>query len=190
MSLVTLALAYAGIGAGVATVLALARRATTGADVVLAWLLWPLYGPLLVAGRGDGAADDDERRLLAALPDRSAAGALALRLRDARARLAELDDLLGRPDFDPTAAESRAGELAASGATAAAAAAQMRVRTLGRLHELRGRYRRELAEVGELVAQLAAQLELVRLEPGAATASGELVHELIARVEALGVVLE
>lgn len=189
MSLTALALAYLGIGVGVMTVLAAARRATRAADVVLAALLWPLYGPLLIAGRG-AAADDAERRLLAALPDRAAAGALAARLRDARARLGELDDLLARPDFDTTAAEHRAGELAATGATAAAAAAQMRVRTLGRLYDLRARYRSELAEVGELVAQLAAQLELMRLDPGAATASSELVHELIARVEALGVVLE
>ncbi|HET9622159.1 MAG TPA: hypothetical protein VFP84_12385, partial [Kofleriaceae bacterium] len=56
----------------------------------------------------------------------------------------------------------------------------------GQLHALRERVRRELDEVGELVAQLVAQAELVRLQPAIAHSSGELVRELVARVEGLG----
>jgi len=115
---------------------------------------------------------------------------LARRLREAGTRLAELDEVLARPDFDPAAADARAKELAARGAMAAAATAQLRVRTLGQLRTLRARYRSELAEVEELVAQLAAQVELVRLDPGAPTTSSELINELIARVEALGAVVD
>jgi hypothetical protein len=107
-------------------------------------------------------------------------------LREAGARLAELDDVLARPDFDPAGAAARARELTARGATAAASTAELRVRTLGQLHALRERYRRELDEVGELVAQLVTQAELVRLQPAIAHASGELVRELVARVEGLG----
>jgi hypothetical protein len=107
-------------------------------------------------------------------------------LREAGARLRELDEVLARPDFDPAAAERRAAELTARGATAAAATAELRVRTLGQLRALRERYRSELDEVGELIAQLVAQAELVRLQPAIAQRSGELVRELVARVEGLG----
>jgi len=108
------------------------------------------------------------------------------RLNEAGARLAELDVVLARPDFDPAAAERRARELAARGASAAANTAQLRVRTLQQLRELRERYRAELDEVRELIAQLLTQAELVRLQPSIAHASGELVRELVARVEGLG----
>ena len=62
----------------------------------------------------------------------------------------------------------------------------MRVRTLAQLRALRERYRSELDEVGELIAQLVTQAELVRLQPAIAHSSGELVRELVARVEGLG----
>jgi len=120
------------------------------------------------------------------LPDAESARILGARLREAGARLADLDEVLARPDFDPATAEQRASELAARGATAAAATAQLRVRTLGQLRALRERYRSELDEVGELIAQLVAQAELVRLQPAIAHSSGELVRELVARVEGLG----
>ena len=170
------------------------RRLSLG-DAVLIVGLWPLYAPLSFA-RAD--TDHREAELLAALarakdsplagvlPDADSARLLGGRLREAGARLAELDEVLARPDFDPQAVERRAGELAARGATAAAATAQLRVRTLGQLHALRERYRSELDEVGELVAQLVTQAELVRLQPAIAHTSGELVRELVARVEGLG----
>ncbi|MCW5806788.1 MAG: hypothetical protein KIT31_30795 [Deltaproteobacteria bacterium] len=60
------------------------------------------------------------------------------------------------------------------------------MRTLGQLRQLRERYRSELEEVHELIAQLVAQAELLRLQPAVAHASGELVRELVARVEGLG----
>src|SRR5690349_21538616 len=106
--------------------------------------MWPLWAPLALVRPGRGAADADdprERELLAALaraqdsplasvlPDAENARVLAARLREAGMRLADLDAVIARPDFDPAAAERRASELAARGAMAAAATAQLRVRT-------------------------------------------------------------
>ncbi|MBA3392490.1 MAG: hypothetical protein H0T89_07600, partial [Deltaproteobacteria bacterium] len=99
---------------------------------------------------------------------------------------ADLDRVLARPDFDPAAAAARARELTDRGATTAAATTLLRVRTLGQLRALRERYRAELDEVHELIAQLVTQAELVRLQPAIAHSSGELVRELVDRVEGLG----
>jgi hypothetical protein len=188
-----LAIGYLAIGGALAV--ALARRARVR-DIVACTVMWPIYAPTLLVGRNPG-----EDRLLGALrasrhsplatmlPDDATARALAARVGDATARLHELDVVLARPEFDVAAAERRARELSARGATAAAATAQLRVRTLGQLRALRERYRAELEDVNELIAQLVAQAELVRLEPDASSTSAELVRELIARVEGLGELL-
>lgn len=195
MSLVSLGVGYLAVGAALALALAVARRRLSPADAVLVVGLWPMYAPLALARATEPRR---EAELLAALarakasplagvlPDAESARILGGRLREAGARLGELDALLARPDFDPAAAERRAAELAARGASAAAATAQLRVRTLGQLRALRERYRSELDEVGELIAQLVTQAELVRLQPAIAHSSGELVRELVARVEGLG----
>lgn len=195
MSLVSLGVGYLVVGAALALAIAVARRRLSPADAVLVVGLWPMYAPLALARATEPRR---EAELLAALarakasplagvlPDAESARILGGRLREAGARLGELDALLARPDFDPAAAERRAAELAARGATAAAATAQLRVRTLGQLRALRERYRSELDEVGELIAQLVTQAELVRLQPAIAHSSGELVRELVARVEGLG----
>lgn len=195
MSLVALGVSHLAIGAALALALALARRRLSPADAVLVVALWPMYAPLALAR---ATQPRREAELLAALaraqasplagvlPDAESARILGGRLREAGARLGELDALLARPDFDPAAAERRAAELAARGSSAAAATAQLRVRTLGQLRALRERYRSELDEVGELIAQLVTQAELVRLQPAIAHSSGELVRELVARVEGLG----
>jgi hypothetical protein len=195
VSLVSLGVGYLAIGAALALALAVARRRLSPADAALVIGLWPMYAPLALARATEPRR---EAELLAALarakasplagvlPDAESARILGGRLREAGARLGELDALLARPDFDPAAAERRAAELAARGASAAAATAQLRVRTLGQLRALRERYRSELDEVGELIAQLVTQAELVRLQPAIAHSSGELVRELVARVEGLG----
>jgi hypothetical protein len=195
VSLVSLGVGYLAVGAALALGIAAARRRLSPADAVLVIGLWPMYAPLALARATEPRR---EAELLAALarakasplagvlPDAESARILGGRLREAGARLGELDALLARPDFDPAAAERRAAELAARGAAAAAATAQLRVRTLGQLRALRERYRSELDEVGELIAQLVTQAELVRLQPAIAHSSGELVRELVARVEGLG----
>ena len=195
MSLVNLGIGYLAVGAALALAIAVARRRLSPADAVLVVGLWPMYAPLALARATEPRR---EAELLAALarakasplagvlPDAESVRILGGRLREAGARLGELDALLARPDFDPATAERRVAELAARGATAAAATAQLRVRTLGQLRALRERYRSELDEVGELIAQLVTQAELVRLQPAIAHSSGELVRELVARVEGLG----
>src|SRR5262245_703934 len=195
MSLVSLGIGYLAIGAAITLVVTAVKRRLSAADAVLLVGLWPMYAPLAIA-RSDGDARETE--LLAAiarakasplagvLPDAESVRVLGARLREASARLRELDEVLARPDFDPAAAELRAAELTARGATAAAATAELRVRTLGQLRALRERYRSELDEVGELIAQLVAQAELVRLQPAIAESSGEVGRELVARVEGLG----
>ncbi|MEO7731568.1 MAG: hypothetical protein ABIY55_11390 [Kofleriaceae bacterium] len=190
-----LGVAYIAIGALVALAVAAIKRRLTLGDALLIVGLWPLYAPLSFARDGDRGREDELLAALARaqasplasiLPDAETARILGSRLREATARLAELDEVLARPDFDPRAVEQRAAELAARGATAAAATAGLRVQTLGQLRSLRERYHRELDEVGELIAQLVTQAELVRLQPAIAEASGELVRELVARVEGLG----
>jgi len=195
-----LGLGYLAIGAAIAIGAACARRVSSATDALLLVGMWPLWAPLSFArpgAAGDTTGDPRERELIdalaraqnspmaAVLPDEDNARVLAARLREAGLRLGELDAVLARPDFDPAAAERRAAELAARGAVAAAATAQLRVRTLGQLRALRERYRTELDEVHELIAQLVAQAELVRLQPSIAPASGELVRELVAQIESL-----
>lgn len=192
MSVGLLGLGYLAIGALAALVIAAVKRQLGAGDAVWLVVLWPLYAPLALAR----APDDNElvaalaraqaSPLAAILPDAETARVLGARLREAGARLAELDGVLARPDFDPAAVERHAAALAARGADQAAATAALRVKTLGQLHALRERYRRELDDVRELIAQLVTQAELVRLQPAIAEASGELVRELVARVEGLG----
>jgi len=197
MSLGMLAVGYIALGGLLALAVAIARR-PSAADTFLVVVMWPLYAPFLLLAEARAASDDPgEEKLLAALarasssplgallPDAESARVLARRLREATERLAELEAVLARPDFDPAATQRRASELAAHGATAAAATAQLRVRTLEQLRALRQRYRHELDEVSELIAQLVAQAELVRLDPQASSAARDLVRELVERVEGL-----
>ncbi len=196
MSLGMLGLGYVAIGLAIAVTALVLRRRISAGDVVFLSLLWPMAAPLIFGGHRDDAdpraaeliaalARAQASPLAAVLPDAETARVLASRLREAGTRLADLEQVLARPDFDERDAERRANELAARGATSAAATAQLRVRTLGQLRSLRVRYRGELDEVRELVAQLVAQAELVRLQPAIAHASGELVRELVTRVEGL-----
>lgn len=196
MALGTLGLCYVAIGVAIALGGLALRRPISAGDAVFLIGLWPLAAPLLFAGPRD-ESDPVAAELVAALaraqaspladvlPDAETARVLASRLREAGARLADLEQVLARPDFDEVSAERRAHELAARGATSAAATAQLRVRTLAQLRSLRVRYHSEIDEVRELIAQLVTQAELVRLQPAIAHASGELVRELVNRVEGL-----
>ncbi len=196
MSLGSLGVGYLAVGAILALVAAATRHRLSVADAVLLVGLWPLWAPLALASAA-AAGDLHERALFealaraqasplaGALPDAESARVLAARLREASVRLADLDDVLARPDFDPVRVQDRAHELTARGAMAAAATAHLRVRTLGQLRAVRERYRAELDEVHELIAQLVTQAELVRVQPSIAGASAELVRDLVAQIEGL-----
>jgi hypothetical protein len=187
---------YLGIGAAIAIAAAVTSRLSSGADAVLLVGLWPLWAPIALARHGD--VDDPRARALfdalerarasplaQVLPDPDSARVLAARLGEAGARLADLDVVLARPELDPATVEQRVHELSARGADAAAATAQLRIRTIGQLRALRERYRAELDEAHELIAQLVAQAELVRLQPSIVGASAALVHDLVAQIEGL-----
>ena len=195
MSLATIGVGYIAIGALLALAIAAARKRMSTGDALLIAILWPLYAPLALSHASDDPRETElltaleraqESPLAGVLPDAETARVLGSRLREAGQRLVELDTVLARPDFDAAAAEARAKDLTARGAMAAAATAELRVKTLGQLRALRERYRSELDEVGELIAQLVTQAELVRLQPAIAQSSHELVRELVSRVEGLG----
>ncbi|HVO30326.1 MAG TPA: hypothetical protein VMV18_06305 [bacterium] len=198
-----LAVLYALIGAGLAVAVVMRGHSAGEGAILLA--LWPLYGPFLVfadAPAGPGAASGEAafaaamRRaagtpLAALLPEPRAARALARRLRLAETRVAEIDALLRRPEFDEADARARFEELRARGdADRAAVTADHRVRNIARLRALRARFARELDEVRELIAQLTTQAEVVRLSGELDDTSAGLVRELVHRVEGLDDFLE
>ena len=196
MTVVDLAIGYAGVGAVIALV-AIARGRASAVDALLLLALWPLYAPV-VAGGGGEARDPREQALVdalrraagtplaAGLPDEAGARALARRVRDGRARLAELDRVLARQDLDEAAAVARVAALEQGGAHAGAiATAQRRVHTIRRLRALRERFAGEIEQVDEVVTQLTAQLELVRFADTVDDTAAELAADLAARVESL-----
>ena len=194
MTLGMIGVGYVAIGVLAVIVIAVARGLPRPGDALLTVVMWPLWAPLALARDPqdhreqellDALARAQASPLASVLPDAESARVLASRLREASQRLGELDDVLARPDFDPATASLRARDLERRGAVAAAATAELRVRTLGQLRVLRERYRSELEEVHELIAQLVTQAELVRLQPAAHGSSSELVRELVSRVEGL-----
>lgn len=198
MTVVDLAVAYAGIGAMIALV-AIGKRKAGSVDALLLLGLWPLYAPVLAAGAASEPTDPREKALVealrrasgtplaAALPDEAGARALVRRMHDGRARLAELDRVLTRPDLAEATAVARVAALEQSGAhPSAIATAQRRVHTIRRLRALREQFAGEIEQVDEVVTQLTAQLELVRFAGTADdTAAAELAADLCARVESL-----
>ena len=200
MVIETLALGYVAIGFAIAVALAIAKRPPIF-DLAIVTFVWPLYAPLVLVLRPP-EHDRRETDLLAAfararttplaplVPDDATGRRLGKSLRAANSRLTELDATLARPELDRTAVHDRALALAAHGSPAAPTA-QLHARTVGQLDELRVRYRRDLDEIGELIAQLAAHAELVALDPrvGRDTAQTdtacELIGELVARVDRL-----
>jgi hypothetical protein len=203
---VSLVALYVLVGMACAA-LALARAwSMPGAisDAALLLGFWPLYGPFLLvrAQQAGELPSDKEAAFLAAvrrasgtplgrlLPDGATAQALARGLRAAARRVHELESLLARPDFQEEAAVARLAQLERAGASPAAlSSAGMRLQNVRRLRALRDRFAGELDEVGELLAQLTAQAEVLRLSRAADAAAGELVGELLARVEGLDGIL-
>jgi hypothetical protein len=212
----SLLVVYAIIGC-VAAILAFAYgsgKMGMVSDAILLLLLWPLYGPffLLQSQHGDAAplaasaasaASDREAAFLLAirraagtplgtlLPDGRTARALARRLRVAGRKVHELDELLARPDFSEGETVARLSSLETNHASVAAlSSVTMRLGNIRRLHSLRNRFARELDEVGELLAQLTAQAELLRIDQAQDPAGNQLVSELLSRVEGLDQILD
>jgi hypothetical protein len=179
-----LGIGYATIGAALALAFTAARRLTSPVDPLWIVALWPLWVPLALA-RAAPPPFGAEAAILAAFAPLAASlpdpRALETQLRAGARRLAELDAALARPGFDPDVVATRARELAARGSHTAAASADRRAQALHRLRALQRRYRVELDELHELIAQLAAQLELAHLAPDPTLD----LHDLIDRVARL-----
>ena len=194
-----------GVGCAALAMLRPARPWTRACDGLLMVLLWPLYGPFFLAQRGDsdGEGSASEIAFLAALrraagtplaallPDSATARALARRLRVASGKVQEIDELLGRQEFDEGEALTRARELRERGASECAQSTlAIRVQNIRRLRGLRDRFARELDEVRELLVQLTTQAEVVRLAGAPDADARELVQELVSRVEGLDRMLD
>ncbi len=191
MTVGALALAYVGVGALLALVAVVTRRASA-LDAALLLGLWPLYAPVLAGGEAGPAAATapDEPALLAVLRRAAAlprvgalvggiaaparAWALGAQLQAGRARQRELEVALAQPALAPPAG--------------AAAPAWRRAA----IHDLRARRDRgaaALAVIDRIVGELATAVEVARLAGPADDAIAELAAALaahIAELEALG----
>jgi hypothetical protein len=201
MRLQELAIFYlvVGIGCGVAFVIRMGRAQASLSDAILLVAFWPLYGPFLFLSAPaptpprsilDALKKADGTPLSALLPDAATATMLSERLTAAESKVREIEALLRQPEFSEEAAIARMKELEERGDTLAASMAQGRVQNIRRLRGLRDRFARELTEVGELLAQLRVQAELVRLSGAPEANSRDLTTLLIARVEGLGAILD
>jgi hypothetical protein len=205
MRIAELVALYALVGAGCAA-LVLKRRGigpVQAGEAVLAFGLWPLYGPFLLLEHEEGGATetDDERRFLqvlehlggtplaALLPDRETVRLLSRRLRLASDRLGEIDRLLATPEFSEEEARGRVHGHRANGDERAAVVALSRADNIVRMRHLRDRFRGDIAQIRELLGQLRVQAEVVRLSGAADGGTRELVGEIVARVEGLDSVL-
>ncbi len=209
MNLIELAILYGVVGIGCA---AAGYRRTSiesnygvngGHRVVDAAILvafWPLYGPFLLFSMHtqNRKRDDGEAPFLIALrqarktalgdilPDETTATALANRLRTASDKTKEIDELLQRSEFSEQSTRLRIDALQQRGASQyAIKTATIRLQNIRRLRAIRDRFARELEEVQELLSQLTTQVEVVRLAKTSDESMGDLVRELVFRVEGL-----
>jgi hypothetical protein len=216
MRLIDLAVAYLVVGAGCAWALR-SRGVDPGArgltDALLTLTLWPLYVPVLLGparganpGAGPAASPriERERALLqaaiAAAQARMAPGALSSllptgaqlatlmgHLAHLDAKVQELDEVLAGEEFDPARVERRLREGDRAGVGSATAAAE----GARRLAALRERAARERDELLGLCARLRMQVTVLRFTEGAPGENlGELVGEILARIEGVGEALD
>jgi hypothetical protein len=177
-----------GSGAAVAWLVAAKGRGTRVLDAVILVPFWPLYGPFLLLGQAE-AGRGQSSSLANLLPDGSLVRRLTERLETAKSRIAEIDRTLAQPELDERAARIRLQELRERGDDRAAESVQARLTSIERLRRLRQRFSSELTEIDELLAQLRAQSEVVRLAGGADGDTRELVAEIVSRVDGLDAIL-
>ncbi|MBX3249066.1 MAG: hypothetical protein KF901_17945 [Myxococcales bacterium] len=211
MSLLDLLALYAVVGAGCAVVVyrrGRGGRARRVASAGLGLALWPLWAPVVLipdpiprassARRGVARVEAElEQALRAAegsafevLLSRASAERIRDELRQAHARLSELDVVLAQPGFDLDEADARVAELAQGGHRRALRSAVLHRDNVARIASLRARQHRALDELAELVGALRSQLVLARYAGSAPEGVGGIVAELWARVEGLGEAME
>ena len=181
------------------------RGARALGSAALAVPLWPLWLPVLFASTKreqelrHSAASEAEAALLEGheavrntalepLLPRSAVDRLLRELRRATERYAELNSLLSKKGFDRQEAEQRVARLeqhAASPRTLASA--RLHLENVVRLQSLAARDRRALEELSELIAALRTQLVFARYSGSSPGEASDIVTEVWARVEMLGI---
>ena len=213
MRLIDLAVAYLVVGAGCAWALRSGPSPRGLADALLTLTLWPLYVPVLVgparrspvpAGRATSPRIERERALLhaaieaaearmspgvltALLPTRAQLATLTEHLAHLDAKVQELDEVLAGEEFDLARAERRLRDADAHGVDAATAA----IEGARRLASLRERAARERDELLGLCARLRMQVTVLRFTEGAPGDNlGELVGEILERIEGVGAALD
>lgn len=213
MRLVDLLALYAVVGVACSVAVYLRQRPSRSAWVsaLVTVPLWPVWAPMVLTspseelrtrlrGRGDTArrieaalaeAMEAARgsRLSALLPE-AAVESIVRAVEASDRRHGELTRLLARPGFDRSSASSRVEALSGSGRARALATARLHLANVERLHELRERDERSLADLVELVEALRTQLVLARFAGSTVEGVGDIVSELWARVEGLGEALE
>jgi hypothetical protein len=219
MRLIDLAVAYLVVGVGCAWALRARRSdatATTLADTLLTFTLWPLYVPVLLGPAQHGPrAEHPSRRavspriarerallveaidaaqarmtpgaLASLLPTHAQLASLTDHLERLDAKVQELDEVLAGEEFDLARAERKLRESDRAGVESATAA----VDGARRLSALRERAARERDELLGLCARLRMQVTVLRFAEGAPSENlAELVSELLGRVEGVGAALD
>jgi hypothetical protein len=210
--LIDLGVVYALLG--VACAVTVARRHRRGAaDLLLSLVLWPLYLPVVLAPpsrreEGTDAASGGEARirrehdlLLAALegvrdpvavkllPRREHLARLAEHLSTLDAKVRELDEVLGQPEFEREAAERAVREAEPQGGSALENAT-LALASVQRLETLRRRAATERDELLSLCTRLRMQVTVLRFAGAASTDVGDLVAEILGRVEGVGAAVD
>jgi len=161
-------------------------------DSALLTLLWPLYGPLVLASPSPAAAqgNDEVHRLLA---DEAPVTALERRLEQCRQRVAEIDALLASPAFEERHLTQRRHQYQKENHQGAAAAAAQQLQAIERLKAVRAQLTDQLTEATEVLNQFRIQMEVIRLsgrETQTRHAGAQAIRELHLRMESLDEILQ
>lgn len=177
-------------------------------NALMAVPLWPLWLPVVLASHQPKKAPDQrtahpaELSLVEAfeavrgtplegLLPKDAVERIQREIRRASERHRELEQLLQSPSFDLNAAHERLARLEkAQASQRTMSSARLHLENIERLASLAERDRRALEELAELVAALRTQLVLARYAGSSAHDAGDIVLEVLARVEALGTTID
>ncbi len=214
MRLIDLAVGYGFIGL-ICAIAVSRRRAPAGVkgapfDYALTLLVWPLYVPVLLAPGSDAsrtnastaASIEREHELLLAaldavrdptwsrlLPTRDHLRRLMDHLLALDGKVRELDEVLSRDEFDATRADRSLREIE-RGNPAGIENARLVLESIKRLQALRARAAGEIHELLALCARLRTQVTVMRFAGAATEDVGELVGEILGRVEGVGAALD
>ncbi|HEY5960582.1 MAG TPA: hypothetical protein VIV60_28710 [Polyangiaceae bacterium] len=212
MNLLELCILYAF--AGVVSAALLQQRSEKSferhfVDLVLAFLLWPLWLPIALSKNADPNKvntsrpwSESEQSLregyaavkgtpLERLLPLASVERIAVELRRVYARNRELSELLVHPNFSLERAQSRVAELEQSAAPPRTVAmARRHVENVERLAALHRRDQQLHEELVDWLSTLRTQLVLARFSGSSTAAIGDIFAEVCARVEVLGSTLD